>query len=376
MWLPLTGGLSAQERPAIVQSVDLLVPMPPAIIPIGGKTQIVYELHVTNFLWVDVSLARLLVVRADRLDVTIADYRDEELRKRIGRPGLRRGVENPHVIGAGLRAVIYLWIEAADGSDVPASLSHRVELDVLRPSGAVRTEVEGAASNVSREAPVVLNPPVRGGPWTAIYDPLMMGGHRTAIYTVDGRARIPARFAVDWIRLPPGGVVLAPDSTPHPADWNGRGAEVLAVADAVVAAAADDIPDNPDVPQAAAPPMPLENASGNYVVLDIGLGRFVFYEHLQRGSVQVKAGDRVKSGQLIGRLGNSGSSSVGPHLHFHVANARHPLGAEGLPFVFTSFEHLGGFASIHALDAGSRWVADARGVRRLEHPAANSVIRF
>lgn len=373
--LPLTTGLSAQERPAIVQSVDLLVPTPPAIIPIAGKTQIVYELHVTNFLSVDVSLSRLLVRRADRPDVPIADYGGEELRKRIGRPGLRRGVENPHVVGAGLRAVIYLWIEAADRSDVPASLSHRVELDVLRQSGPVRAEVEGAASNVSREAPVVLSPPVRGGPWTAIYDPLMMGGHRTAIYTLDGRARIPARFAVDWIRVPPGGAITR-DSAPRPADWNGRGAEVLAVADGVVAAAADDIPDNPDVPPAAAPPMPLANASGNYVTLDIGQGRFVFYEHLLRGSVLVKAGDRVKSGQVIGRLGNSGSSSMGPHLHFHVGNANSHLGAEGLAFVFTSFEHLGGFASIEALVAGSKWVADARGARRLEHPAANSVIRF
>jgi murein DD-endopeptidase len=373
--LPLATGLLAQARPAIVQSVDLLVPIAPAVVPIGGKTQVAYELHITNFLSVDVSLSRLLVRRGDRPNVAMADYRGEELGKRIGRPGLRRGVENPHVVGAGMRAVVYLWIEAADGSDVPASLTHRVELDVLRQSGPVRAEVEGAASNVSRESPVVLSPPVRGGPWTAIYDPMMMGGHRTAIYTVDGRARIPARFAVDWIRVPPEGVI-APDPAPRPADWNGRGAEVLAVADAVVAAAGDDIPDNPDVPPDGAPPVPLENASGNYVTLDIGRGRFAFYEHLQRGSVLVKAGDRVKSGQVIGRLGNSGSSSVGPHLHFHVGNANSHLGAEGLPFVFTSFEHLGGFASIEALAAGSKWASDGRGARRLEHPAANSVIRF
>jgi murein DD-endopeptidase len=370
----LTGVLSAQERPATVQSIDLLLPVATRSFAILGKTHLAYEVHITNFLSVEVSLSRLQVLGGDRAGTSIADYRGEELGKRLGRPGLRRGAEHPHIVGPGMRAIAYLWIELAEAS-TPTGLAHRVDLDVLRPSGPVHVTVEGASSPVSQEAAIALDPPLRGGPWAAIYDPLLLGGHRTAVYTLEGRARIPGRFAVDWIRVPPEGVI-APDPTPRPADWNGRGADVLAVADAVVAAAMDDIPDNPDVPPAGALPVPLENASGNYVTLDLGRGQFAFYEHLQRGSVLVKAGDRVKSGQVIGRLGNSGSSSVGPHLHFHVGNANSHLGAEGLPFVFTSFEHLGGFASIEALAAGSKWVADARGARRLEHPAANSVIRF
>ena len=67
------------------------------------------------------------------------------------------------------------------------------------------------------------------------------------------------------------------------------------------------------------------------MALDLGRGRFAFYEHLKRGSVAVKAGDRVKSGQVIGRLGNSGSSSIGPHLHFHVADANSPLARKASP---------------------------------------------
>jgi murein DD-endopeptidase len=372
--LSLVASLPAQERPAIVQSVDLLVPTAPTTVQILGKTQLVHELHITNFLSVDVALSRLQVLRTDRPGVSIADYRDEVLRKRIGRPGLRRGAENPQIVGPGMRAVVYLWIELADG-DVPTALTHRVELNILRPSGPVPTAASSAATPVLRETPVVLNPPLRGGPWAAIYDPMLMGGHRTAIYTTGGRARIPARFAVDWVRVPGGGAIET-DSTPRPADWNGRGSEVLAVADAVVAAAMDDIPDNPDIPSASDRPMTPERASGNYVTLDLGRGRFAFYEHLQRGSVLVKAGDRVRSGQVIGRLGNSGSSSIGPHLHFHVSDANAPLGAEGLPFVFRRFEHLGAFPSIEALVAGSKWVPAAQGVRGLEHPGANAVIRF
>jgi murein DD-endopeptidase MepM/ murein hydrolase activator NlpD len=168
-------------------------------------------------------------------------------------------------------------------------------------------------------------------------------------------------------------------TAPRPADWNGYGAEVLAVANGVVAAAMDDIPENAPAPAGAVVPIALENASGNYVALDLGRGRFAFYEHLKRGSVAVKAGDRVKSGQVIGKLGNSGSSSIGPHLHFHVSDANSPLAAEGLPFVFKRFDQLGAFPSIEALISGERWLAAPDGqvnVRRLERPGANSVIRF
>jgi murein DD-endopeptidase MepM/ murein hydrolase activator NlpD len=45
----------------------------------------------------------------------------------------------------------------------------------------------------------------------------------------------------------------------------------------------------------------------------------------------VKVGERVKQGQVMALVGNSGNSTE-PHLHFHVADANSPLGAEGLPY--------------------------------------------
>jgi murein DD-endopeptidase MepM/ murein hydrolase activator NlpD len=251
---------------------------------------------------------------------------------------------------------------------------HRLELEVRRDEGPFRTELHGAPAALSREPPLPLGPPLRGGPWTAIYDPLVMGGHRTAFYSLGGRARLPGRFAIDWIRLPPGGTI---EKEGAPAR-NGLGAEVLAVADAVVAAALDDIPDNVDA-DAWPGAHRAENESGNYVALDLGRGRFAFYEHLKSGSVSVRAGDRVKRGDAIGRLGNSGSSSIGPHLHFHVADDSSPLGAEGLPFVFTRFEDIGAFASIEALVGGEDWLASPAGqatLRNLERPRPNAVVRF
>ena len=81
--------------------------------------------------------------------------------------------------------------------------------------------------------------------------------------------------------------------------------------DAIVAAARDDMIE-PETVGAAQGSMPLENTSGNYLVFDIGEGRYVFYERLKHGSIQVRPGDKVTSGQVIALLGNSGSSSSGP----------------------------------------------------------------
>jgi peptidase M23-like protein len=63
----------------------------------------------------------------------------------------------------------------------------------------------------------------------------------------------------------------------------------------------------------------LDRPQGNYLVMDIGNGRYVMMGHLQRGSVQVEVGDRVRAGQPLARVGNSGNTSE-PHLHIQVQN--------------------------------------------------------
>jgi len=44
---------------------------------------------------------------------------------------------------------------------------------------------------------------------------------------------------------------------------------------------------------------------------------YTLYGHLAKGSITVKAGDTVKQGQVIAKIGNSGSST-GTHLHFEM----------------------------------------------------------
>jgi hypothetical protein len=71
---------------------------------------------------VDVSITRIQVKSAGPLDASIADYRDSEVSRRIGRPGQRLDQANPQVVGPGMRAVIYLWIVLPEGSVTPQAL--------------------------------------------------------------------------------------------------------------------------------------------------------------------------------------------------------------------------------------------------------------
>jgi hypothetical protein len=72
---------------------------------------------------------------------------------------------------------------------------------------------------------------------------------------------------------------------------------------------------------------------GNHVILDLGDGVHAVFAHLRRGSLKVAEGDRVRPGDPLGEVGNSGNSSE-PHLHFHLMDGPRPLIAAGVPFAF------------------------------------------
>ena len=58
---------------------------------------------------------------------------------------------------------------------------------------------------------------------------------------------------------------------------------------------------------------------GNYVLIAHNNGMSTLYAHLKYGTVLVNKGDKVKKGQVIGYMGNTGRSR-GVHLHFEIRN--------------------------------------------------------
>ena len=63
------------------------------------------------------------------------------------------------------------------------------------------------------------------------------------------------------------------------------------------------------------------NGYGKQILVDHGFGYKTRYAHLSK--IIVKPGDRVKRGEVIGLLGNTGKST-GPHLHYEVIHRNTP----------------------------------------------------
>jgi murein DD-endopeptidase MepM/ murein hydrolase activator NlpD len=274
----------------------------------------------------------------------------------------------------GERGIVYFEIEL-EAQIRPRELAHRIGYRAARAGGVVDAQVEGARVAIGASPLPAFGAPVRGGPWAAVYGPWWERGHRRVVYTVDGRARIPGRFAIDFIKLDGDGR-RARDGGDWLRDEHGYAEDVLAVADGVVAVALDGYPERvqPDQPH---PKKSLVDAAGNYVVLDIGDGRHVFYEHLMPGSVRVKPGERVRRGQVLASLGSTGDSSK-PHLHFHVADGVSTLAAEGLPFELREFRVLGRYEDVDTLGKAAWQALGASEPRERagEMPAPNTVVEF
>jgi hypothetical protein len=351
-------------------TVELRVTIPPARVAIDGSDYGVYELHIRNTSSHPVQVTRLDVLPGAE-GRPLQSFAGDDLTRRLARFGASGSTPSADVMPAGARGVIYIELRLpADESVV--DLRHRLTYAPVAQPTATR-HVDGAMFRVGVAAPPVLGPPLRGGPWAAVHSPAWERGHRRVFYTIDGRERIPGRFAIDWIRLDAEGRSSRgdPDAV---ASALGYGADVLAVADAVVAATRDDVDEVPRV--SARRKHAPEDASGNYVALDLDGGRYVFYEHLKPGSVRVRPGQRVRRGEVVAALGFTGDST-GPHLHLHVADAPSPLGAEGVPFVLDRFDVIGQYRDI--ADLGQRPWTPARPTpsrRERERPASNVVVEF
>ncbi len=64
------------------------------------------------------------------------------------------------------------------------------------------------------------------------------------------------------------------------------------------------------------------NGYGMHVIVDHGFGYQTLYAHMSK--LEVRTGQKVKRGDVLGRVGNTGLS-VGPHLHYEVHKSSEPV---------------------------------------------------
>jgi murein DD-endopeptidase len=318
-------GAVASSGAQIPSSIEFRVPKLPTVAMSDSGAFVAYELHVTNLTPGVMTLRRVEVLDADRGTV-VANLTDTVLARSVARPGpVVPAAERLH-IGGGLRAYVYMWIPT-DRNTPPARLKHR--LTFLRPDSTTEV-IEGTTIPVTRSA-VAISPPVRGE-WAAFNGPSNSSGHRRLVLGLEGHVAIGQRFAIDFLQVDSLGGSRCPGTdAANNANYYAYGHQLLAVADGIVVATKDSIPQNIPGANSRAVKIDMVTVGGNFVGIDIGNGKYALYAHVQPGSLRVKVGDHVKRGQVIALLGNSGNSTE-PHVHFQIADGPSFLAAEGEPY--------------------------------------------
>ncbi len=130
------------------------------------------------------------------------------------------------------------------------------------------------------------------------------------------------RFGLFFVVAIDGSTRAAPDD---PRSAHALGRAVLAPCDGTVVRVHDELPDDG---LAAADDL------GNHLVLEIAPDEFLFLTCLERGSLAVRVGERVRSGQPVARVGFSAASPIlpEPHLGMHVQDTPDPIWGQSIPF--------------------------------------------
>lgn len=334
----------AQSQPAhtpkpVGPPLDITVPIGPTAFKADGKWHLVYELHVTNLGKWECQLKRVDVMTNAAPPKSLAGFADAALAGMIFHPGIEsadepREAAKKSKIGPGMFAVVYMWVTLNKLDDVPNLIQHRIVIKIGDYPEAIT--LEGVPVPVNKSPVVVISSPLRGENWLAGNGPSNTSQHRRAFIPIEGHAYISQRFAIDWVQLYPDGKTFHGDLSDNK-NYRAYGTEIHAVADGIVTATKDGIQQNTPGAKSLAVPITLETIGGNHVIMEIGNGLYAFYAHMVQGSVRVKVGDKVRRGDVIGLLGNSGNSSE-PHLHFQICNANSELGSEGLPYAFAWYE--------------------------------------
>ncbi len=292
------------------------------------QRHLVYELRLANPTPTAINLAKVEVIDA-ATGKTLLEAGHDYLATRLSIGG-RRGAEASYLT-VGQFGVLFLHVPLATSANVPRAIAHRISGLLLQPNKEFTIAV--GETPVIDANPVLLGPPLIGKGYLAGDGCCDSIRHVRALLPLNGRFALAQRFAIDWEQVDDQNRLVKGDLS-KVENYTIFGKDVIAVADGTVVATRNDLPEQP--PGKLPDNLPIGQADGNFVVLDIGNGAFALYAHLQPGSVKVAPGAKVKVGDFLGKVGNTGNTSA-PHLHFHVMDGPSPLQSNGIPYIINHF---------------------------------------
>ncbi|WP_232715131.1 M23 family metallopeptidase [Gordonia metallireducens] len=319
-----------------------------------GSEHLVYEVSLTNFMRTPVTITGVKTLDAGAAGTPELSGLDQAgVAGRLKPTGAVSAPPRPdvpegysEVLAPGQNGVLFLHLQFE--GEAPKKLVHEISVRADGAPPQMRETTERIAEVEVNDAVVpVLGPPLIGEDYIAADACCDAVRHTRAILPLDGTPVVAQRYAVDWEQAGPDGKIFVGDAK-NPASYRIYGDDVLAVADGTVVASRNDLPEQ--VPGEFPANLPIADADGNNLVLDIGDGFFVNYAHMQPGSVRFEPGDRVRRGEVIGKVGNTGNS-VAPHLHVHVMNGPSFLMSQGVPSVTDLFTITGRVDDTEAFDA-------------------------
>ena len=326
------------------EMTPLLLSVPDAPAAFTGSDQrihLAYEVWITNFSSGDANIETVEVLGDGSV---LHKMESAEIARRLQPAGMRQSVG---VLQKSSQALLFIHFDLAHGARVPRQLTHRVtaRFAAAPPGHQELTEQGGAVSTDAR--PILrIGPPLAGENYISADSCCDATRHTRAALPVNGRVWLAQRYAVDWEQLDKDHRIYSGPRA-KPESYTIFGKTVLAVADATVVSVTEGQPEQ--TPGKFPTDISLDAADGNSVILDLGEGHYALYAHMQPGSIKVRPHQKVKRGQVLGLVGNTGNS-VAPHLHFQLMGGPSSLASNGMPYEIDGFQVTGKTSGTEAFD--------------------------
>jgi hypothetical protein len=309
-----------------------------------GKVHLEYDLISTSVFSLPVTLTKIEVRAGDGRELLVLEGDALEARTQpLGDTTATREVP-----ASGSVATL-VDIEVPPGK-VPERVTNRITYELPPDTPEIlkaligSLTIKGPKLEVPHRPATVIAPPLSGEGWFNGNGCCDTTPHRSFRIAVDGlRYVTPETFAIDWVQVrenSEGNTITFEGDPASNESYFAFGADVKSATDGVVVDVRDGLPNetpNIDPPQNVVLPV---DFGGNHVSVRVRPGVYAFYGHLQPGSIVVKKGDHVRTGQLLGKLGSSGNSTQ-PHLHFELADGPDVVTANSLPFVIDRYTWAG-----------------------------------